>query len=255
MLSVALFATAGQTGVGTSGFSSGVTSDAGDGGGAPLAGFALAAYNLLTLPFLWTGVWGTWGLGWFDTSMPAVVPAGAVSAFIVVAFAGIGLLTWRKAVATSGVLLVLIVLPVYVLTVGGDKVGDALQPRYLLPLIVLFAFVVLTVPRGHRLRFTQTQTGLILIALAAANFVALQVNIRRYVTGADEQGLNLDVGSEWWWSGFPIGPTGVWGIGALAYAGLLAVLWPQLRQTNIELSEAPNARSARVDTREGNPAT
>ena len=57
--------------------------------------------------------------------------------------------------------------------------------------------------------------------------MALQVNIRRYVTGDDLQGLNLDAGAEWWWTGFPVGPTGVWVVGALAFAGLLAVLWPR----------------------------
>ena len=114
------------------------------------------------------------------------------------------------------------------LTAGGDKVGEALQPRYLLPLIVLLRLLSGDQPRGPRLRFTRVQTFAILGALALANLVALQVNIRRYVTGADQQGLNLDAGAEWWWPGFPVGPNAVWIIGALAFAGLLAVLWPQL---------------------------
>ncbi|MDF1479152.1 DUF2142 domain-containing protein [Leifsonia sp. H3M29-4] len=236
VVALVLFASAGQAGVGASGFSGGGTATMpleGDGGDEmPLSGFALAAYNLLMLPFLWTGVWGTWGLGWFDTQLPAIVPWSATAAFIVVAFAGLGLLTWRKAIATSGVLFVLVALPTYVLTVGGDKVGAQLQPRYLLPLIVLFAFLLLTETVQGRLRFTRVQTFAILGALAIANFVALQVNIRRYVTGADEQGLNLDVGAEWWWTGFPLGPSAVWIVGAVAYAGLLAILWPRLRATD-----------------------
>ena len=118
----------------------------------------------------------------------------AVSAFVVVGFAGLGKLDWRKAISIAGVLLVLIVLPVYVLTVGNTKVGDALQPRYLLPLILLLCLLLVTMPRGAVLRFTRLQTFLIVAALAGANLVALQVNIRRYVTGDDEQGLNLDDG-------------------------------------------------------------
>lgn len=235
IVAFAFFASAGQSGVASSGFTStggGATIPvAGEGGvEAPLSGFALAAYNILMLPFLWTGVWGTWGLGWLDTQLPGIVPWAATAAFIVVGFAGLGLLTWRKAIATGGVLLVLIVLPVYVLTAGGDKVGASLQPRYLLPLIVLFAFLLLTEPSGRSLRFTRVQTFVILAALAVANLVSLQVNIRRYVTGADQQGLNLDAGAEWWWTGIPVGPTAVWVIGAVAYAGLVAVLWHQLRR-------------------------
>jgi uncharacterized membrane protein len=238
ILAFVFFAIAGQSGVSTVGFTGGGDATIpvpGDGTGveATLSGLSLAAYNILMLPFLWTGVWGSWGLGWLDTQLPAIVPWAATAAFIVVGFAGLGLLTWRKAVATSGVLLVLIVLPVYVLTVGGDKVGANLQPRYLLPLIVLFAFMLLTDPARGSMRFTRVQTTAILGALAVANLVSLQVNIRRYVTGADQQGLNLDAGAEWWWTDFPVGPTAVWVIGALAYAGLLAVLWPQLRRPRV----------------------
>ena len=234
ILAIVLFSMAGQAITGATGFSGGgeatipVAGETGE--EAPLSGFSLAAYNLLMLPFLWTGVWGTWGLGWLDTQLPAMVPWAAASAFIVVGFAGLGRLSGRKAIATAGVLFVLIALPVYVLTAGGDKVGANLQPRYLLPLIVLFALVLLVDPPGRTLWFTRVQTFAVLGALALANLVALQVNIRRYVTGADQQGLNLDSGAEWWWTGFPVGPTAVWIIGALAYAGLLAVLWPQLRR-------------------------
>lgn len=235
IIAFVLFSISGQSGVAAMGFTGGggatipVVGDI-TGEEATLSGFSLAAYNFLMLPFLWTGVWGSWGLGWLDTMLPAIVPWAATAAFIAVGFAGIGLLTWRKAIATGGVLLVLIALPVYVLTAGGDKVGANLQPRYLLPLIVLFIFLLLIVPAGGRLRFTRVQTFAILGALVLANLVSLQVNIRRYVTGADQQGFNLDAGAEWWWTGFPVGPMAVWVIGALAYAGLLAVLWPQLRR-------------------------
>lgn len=239
MVCLYFFANAGQAGIATVGFTNG--SSVGSIGevtdlpglDAPAGGFALAAYNLLMLPFLWTGVWGTWALGWLDTQLPAIVGWAAVAAFVAVGFAGIGRLNARKAIALGGVLAVLIVLPVYVLTAGGNQVGENLQPRYLLPLIVLFCFLLVTDPGSGRLRFTRVQTFTVLAALAVANLVALQINIRRYVTGIDQQGLNLDAGAEWWWTGFPIGPTTLWVIGSLAYAGLLATLWSSLRGRGI----------------------
>ncbi len=235
VLAVVLMSTAGQVGTGAVGFSGGggatlsVPSGA-TGVGAPLRGLGLAAYNLLMLPFLWTGVWGSWGLGWLDTALPAIVTWAATGAFIAVGFGGLGQLTRRKAISTGGVLSVLIVLPVYVLTAGGDKVGANLQPRYLLPVIVLFGFLLVTEPAGRILRFSRVQTAVILGALFVANLVSLQVNIRRYVTGASQQGMNLDAGAEWWWPGLPVGPMAVWIIGALAYGGLLVTLWPHLRR-------------------------
>lgn len=225
---VVFFATAGQSGVAAGGFS-GSSGSVPPESGAP-TGAALVAFNLLQLPRLWTGVWGGWALGWLDTTMPAIVPWAAASAFIVVAFAGIGRLDRRKAIALGGVLAVLVVLPVWVLSRGGNTVGDNLQPRYLLPLIALFALIAVTVPRSRAgWGFTRVQTVIVLGALVLANLVALQINLRRYVTGSDQQGFNLDAGAEWWWTGLPLGPTAVWALGALAYAGLLAVLWPQLR--------------------------
>ena len=249
VIAVVFFLMEGQTGVASGGFSSGVasgiTSGGGQGGTGQLSGVSLAAYNLLMLPFLWTGVWGTWALGWFDTGLPAVVPAAAILAFVAVAFAGLGIMTVRKAIAVGGVLIVLIVLPLYVLTVSGDKVGEALQPRYLLPLIVLFALALLTVPRGRELRLTRVQVAVILVALALANLVALQVDIRRYVTGSGTQGLDLDKGAQWWWTGFPLGPTAVWLIGALAFTGLLAILWTRLTpERALEAAPAPASRPA-----------
>jgi predicted membrane protein DUF2142 len=238
-IAVVFFLTEGQTGVASGGFSSGVASGLPSSGQAPLTGLSLGAYNLLMLPFLWTGVWGTWALGWFDTGLPAVVPAAAILAFLGVAFAGLGLMSIRKALAVCGVLLVLIVLPLYVLTVSGDKVGEALQPRYLLPLIVLFALALLTVPPGREFRLGRLQTGVVLAALGVANLVALQVNIRRYVTGTGTQGIDLDKGAEWWWTGFPVGPTAVWLIGSLAFAGLLLVLWPQMTRVEAVTADAP----------------
>jgi len=244
IIAVVFFATAGQAGVATVGFTSDSgSSPHGPDAQIPLSGFALVAYNVLMLPYLWTGVWGTWGLGWFDTLMPAIVPWAATAAFVVVGFAGLGRLTGRKVIALGGVLLVLVLLPVYVLTVGEDRVGEMLQPRYLLPLIVLFAFLLVLEPDRRQLRFTRVQTVIVLGALAVANFVALHIDIRRYVTGTDQQGLNLDAGAEWWWTGFPVGPTIVWIVGTLAFVGLLSALWPQLWAKPVRAVQSGAAQS------------
>jgi hypothetical protein len=134
---------------------------------------------------------------------------------------------------------------VYVLSASRAKVGVDLQPRYLLPLIVLFAFVLITEPRGRVLRFSRVQNIAILAALAIANLVALQVNIRRYVTGVSQQGLNLDAHVDWWWPAMPVGPTAVWVIGAVAYTSLLVIVWPHLRR-----QEAPGQGKPAVEARQ-----
>jgi hypothetical protein len=239
VIALVFFTMAGQAGVGFEGFTSdnGISANVLPGVEEQISGSGLAAYNFLMLPFLWTGVWGSWGLGWLDTAMPAMVPWAAVSSFVAVGFTALSRAPWRKVISLVGVLVVLTALPVYVLTVGGDKVGENLQPRYLLPLVVLFGFVLVTEVPGLTLRFGRLQTATLFAALAGANLVALQVNIRRYITGADQQGLNLDAGAEWWWPGALVGPTATWILGSAAFAGLLVLLWPHLCESKALESE------------------
>jgi hypothetical protein len=188
-----------------------------------LSGFELLALNILNQPVLWSGVLGDWALGWLDTSMPAIVPAATVACFVAICFFGLARMTARKAIAITAVAGVLVALPLYVLQVGGDVVGDQVQPRYFLPLIVLLAgFLLMTTP-SRPIVLTLAQRVTVIVALSASQFVALHLNIRRYVTGIDQSGPNLDAGVEWWWQG-PIGPNTVWILGSIAYGLLVTIL-------------------------------
>jgi hypothetical protein len=192
-----------------------------------LTGFALFAYNALNIPFLWAGVFGTYGLGWLDTSMPWIVPLAAIAVFVAVGVAGLGRKDPRTAIAVALTGVVLWVAPLYVLQAGGDTIFEGVQPRYLFPLIVLLGGLLVLVPADRVLSFSRLQGYTIAAALAVADFVALHMNIRRYVTGTDGAGPNLDAGAEWWWS-MPIGPTAVWIIGSIAYGALVFLLVPRL---------------------------
>jgi hypothetical protein len=188
-----------------------------------LSGAGLLAYNLLNAPYLWSGALGEWALGWLDTSMPAVVSLAAVAAFVAVGFVGIARMTPRKAIALGLLVAVLWALPVYVLQAGGDLVGEQVQPRYLLPLIVVLGGLLLLTQKGRPITLTRAQRFTVIAALAGSHFVALHLNIRRYVTGIDEAGVNLDAGLEWWWTGM-LSPNVVWIGGSIAYLGLLVLL-------------------------------
>ena len=212
---------------------------------APVAGeaastapdtFGLLAYNLLNLPGLWAGAFGSWALGWFDTPLPAIVAVGSLACFIAVAFVGFGSLSLRKALALAGVGFVLTALPVYVLTAGGDPVGVEVQPRYLLPGIVLFAGLLALTAGQRRFALSRGQTLLLVITLAVVQFVALHTVLRRYVTGEDVQGWNIDAGAEWWWS-LAVSPMGVLALGSLAYLGLvIALVRSSRRDTELVVS-------------------
>jgi hypothetical protein len=118
---------------------------------------------------------------------------------------------------------VLWLLPLYVLEVGRSFAGEQVQPRYLLPLIIVFVGLAM-LPVGQRvMRLSRLQVWLVVLALIAAQSVALHENMRRYITGLDVSGLDLNRNIEWWWP-IPISPMVVWTVGTLAFAALVMIL-------------------------------
>lgn len=223
LVALVFLLTSGMAGSAADGFSdSGINPDV-----PRLSGLALLAYNVLNLPLLWSGLLGQAGLGWMDVTMPGVVVFGAVAVFVALAFTGIVRMGPRKAIALLLAGAVLTALPLYILQAGGHTVGQQLQPRYLLPLILLFAGLLLLSDADKPVRLTRLQGWLVGLALAVVHFVALHITIRRYVTGAEEAGFNLDAGAEWWWEGVP-GPNVVWIVGSLAFALVVALAVPLL---------------------------
>jgi hypothetical protein len=237
VLAAVFYLTSGQSSVAVGGLGGGTLQpEVPDGSHAPRSGLALIAYNLLQVPQLWVGAFGFWGLGWLDTTLPAVVWVGAAAVFGGVLFAGLKRLSWRTAIPVIGVGLVLWILPTYVLVAGGNVVGENVQPRYLLPLIVLLGMLVL-LPATDRLpRVSWLQLVVVGAALVVANAFALHVDIRRYVTGIDVASPDLNAGAEWVWPGAPA-PMVTWILGSLAYAGLLAVLGREVVKRGVVRSE------------------
>jgi hypothetical protein len=115
------------------------------------------------------------------------------------------------------------VVPVFVLTRGGDIVGEQVQPRYLLPLIVLFAGLLVLQAGRRPVQFTRGQVILVVVTLSIVQAVALHTTMRRYITGQDHGGLNLNSGIKWWWD-IPVSPMAVLIVGSLCYAGLVWIL-------------------------------
>jgi hypothetical protein len=241
IVALGFFFVARQSGSGIEGFSS---RDSGEDGLSP---FGRLAFNLLNVPRLWVGNFGQWGLGWLDTAMPAVVPLAVTAAFVVVASVGLGSVSRRKAVILGVLVAVLWLLPTYVLQQGGHLVGSQVQPRYLLPLVVMFGGMLAIAVDGKPIWVGRIQRVLVGAALILANFIALHMNIRRYVTGSDAPGWNLDVATEWWWDA-PFSPMFVWLVGSIAYAGLVVLLLSRLGSGNLPrplaaMSEPPVARA------------
>ena len=190
----------------------------------------LAIANFLMVPELWTGMFGSggWGLGWLDTRMPAIVWAIGFLIFGATILIGIAKAGRRKLLSAGLVFAALWLIPIVILVLSRSLVGAYLQPRYILPIAILLAGIALWTSSGV-IAITGIQRVITVCALAVANAVALELNIRRYVTGTDVVGLNLDAGAEWWWPSIVASPMTVWIVGSLSFVALLVVLERHVR--------------------------
>ena len=185
--------------------------------------------NLLNIPGLWLGVFGgfPWGsLGWLDTAMPQIILLGTMTVLVGVIFLSMRQAEPKKIIGVLATVVALWVMPLYLLQLGGFRAGEEVQPRYLIPLMMVFLGTMLLTRNGHPVINERGRLWFVIIALALANSIALHTNIRRYTTGIRVQGFNLDSPREWWWPFFPdfLSPNVVWAIGTLAFGVLLWAL-------------------------------
>lgn len=188
--------------------------------------FPRIAYNLTEVPSIWTGIFGqSWGLGWLDTSMPSLVWVSALAAMLGAGFFAARAASVRKTIVMALGVTALALIPVALLVLAGKDVGEDFQPRYLLPLVVVFVGTLFFTNHEQSIDFNRAQVWLIVVALAGANLIALHLSIRRYVTGIDALAPSLDADREWWWDAV-ISPNMTWGFGVIAFAAALAILLP-----------------------------
>ncbi|HEY4226653.1 MAG TPA: DUF2142 domain-containing protein [Pseudolysinimonas sp.] len=218
-MSIAFYFSGHQADVASTGFS-------GEGAHpSRLSSVALFGANTLLIPGLWSGIFGLedWQLGWLDAPVPALTAIGAFLVFCGALFLGLRVGSRRKWLAVGLVVLAMWLIPTTILVLSRSVVGSYVQPRYILPLIVMLAGLALF-GLAPRITASRAQRILAIVALSAANAIGLAFYMRRYITGVDQGGIDLDTGAEWWWPQFWLSPMAVLVIGSLAFAGMLVVL-------------------------------
>ncbi|HEY2556131.1 MAG TPA: DUF2142 domain-containing protein [Diaminobutyricibacter sp.] len=180
-------------------------------------GAGLIWYNLLWTPSLWAGVLGTWRLGWLDTWVPAITSTIGILAFGAATFTGIASWSARKLTALVIGLVALFAIPGYILYKSHAIVTQEVQPRYIMPLVIIFAGVALLQVGARLVVFTRLQTLVIVIGVSVAQSAALHDTMQRYISGFYVYDWNLNHLQHWWWN-TPVPPMAVWIVGSLAFA-------------------------------------
>lgn len=217
---------------------------------APLTTAQYVWDYFIDLPQLWAGSLGTWPIGWLDIPMPAVVSVAAVGVFGAVTFAGLRSASVRKLLALGFALAMLFAVPAWILLKSKALVGQEVQPRYILPLLLMFAGVALVEATRRRIAFTRLQIGVAALALSIANAVALHASIQRYVSGLGDPDIDLGHDVHWWWGG-PVSQMIVWILGSLAFAAAVSgALW--LAHRRVGIAAAPSSETPALPETVGN---
>lgn len=182
-------------------------------------------YNVSELTTLWSGAIGDWPLGWFDTPMPSITLFFSMLAFSGLLFLGLGETSFRKTIGLIVLVIGLSYIPLRVLLLGRNYIGEGVQPRYFLPLLMVFFGLALFVPLGRKMiQLGWLQYLLLFFALAISHAFALHYTMRRFITGTDVIGYNLNKNAEWWW-GFAPAPLTSWAVASLGFS---LALWAGL---------------------------
>jgi len=189
-------------------------------------GASLLLHNLgHVLQLGWLGLYGNgWGLGWGEAKMPIIL--GILGTYLLV---GALVVTWpsqrgRKIVVVAALFVLVVATPLYVLQRTKSPVGGEVQPRYMLPLVLLFlAFLFLTLGGRYFWRLPWWGVAPAALVLTITNSIALHILMDDYAFGHDLG--SAFTGGAWWWSHGSM--LLVWLLGTLAmmlaYAGLGAV--------------------------------
>lgn len=216
LIGLARFATFGTPGSGVSG---------GMGGVEPSAGLFLT--NVVYLPVYLSGAVGGMALGWNDVFLPPLIFVFGVLALGGLAYRGMQSMPRGKALASLFALASLIAVPLVFLQREGLGVGEVVQARYLLPLIILL-FLTLSVAVPYTgnsaagLAMPRAAAIALGVGMTASASLALWVNAHRFASGANRGLFDIDLELEW--TGLlPVPLPLIVGLGVLATIGYVAM--------------------------------
>jgi len=101
-------------------------------------------------------------------------------------------------------------------------VSRYLMAIYLLVLVMLASSAALDF-RSTKLQISKSFRVTIFITISLSQSLSLHQSIRRYVTGTNFSGWNLNKGAEWWWTNGP-SPLSVWIIGSVSFATAIFII-------------------------------
>jgi hypothetical protein len=161
----------------------------------------ISVWEIITsLPSIVTGVFGGWGLGSLETTMPPVTYVGSFVTVLALLFYGLRFMNSSEAVSIFLIGLFAFIVPLFVLLRSNLRVGEWYQPRYILPIFyVLIGLSLIVIFRSFHAKSLSIIINLIFFLSSITFTFALHTFYRRYVEGLDNFNLFFKATNSWWW--------------------------------------------------------
>ena len=161
----------------------------------------ISSWEIVTsLPSIITGVFGGWGLGSLETTMPPVTYVGSFVIVLALLFYGLRFINFPEAVSIFLIGLFAFIVPFFVLLRSNLRVGEWLQPRYILPIFyVLIGLSLIVIFRSFHEKSLLIIVNLIFFLSSITFTFSLHTFYRRYVAGLDNFNLFFEKTNSWWW--------------------------------------------------------
>jgi hypothetical protein len=173
---------------------------------------------------------GNYGLGSSDTPLSDLVVLSGVASLFLIIFTTAQRVAKRNWLIVFLMSTLLILLPLRAELGGIGTSGRYILPLYLMCLITYLASVETSFSRP--LITSRTISRILVFTLTLGNSIALHQTMRRYITGVDVIGWNLNKNAEWWWTVGP-SPMTIWMLGTIAF-GVTATLVLQMARVRVE---------------------
>ena len=161
----------------------------------------ISSWEIITsLPSIITGVFGGWGLGSLETTMPPVTYVGGFVIILALLFYGLRFINLPEAVSIFLIGLFAFIVPFFVLLRSNLRVGEWLQPRYILPIFyILIGLSLIVIFRSFHEKSLLIIVNLIFFLSSITFTFSLHTFYRRYVAGLDNFNLFFEKTNSWWW--------------------------------------------------------
>jgi hypothetical protein len=137
-------------------------------------------------------------LGWYDIFMPTWVPIIGTLAIGFVIYRQLSFGLSRILLASAFGFVAFLLIPVAFLQLAGLDVGELIQPRYLLPVLVVFiATATLSPEDSHDGAWPRPVLLALMPALAVSALLAFWYTTHRYAAGSGQGLFDLDLVIEW----------------------------------------------------------